>query len=282
MRLVKTNRTSSGDWASRAIATGLDHHRAGRTGEAEKVYRDVLARQPGNADALHLLGVALGQQGRPQAAVEFIGRAIALQADVAEYHANLGEFLRPLDRLHESAASFRRAIAMKQNEPGFHNGLGVTLAEAMQLEEAIAEFRRAIELKKDDADAYNNLGGALLKAGRTEEALAAIRTAIRLQPKMWRGYNHLGQALADMAQYREAIDAYSTAVSLKNDYAKAHANLALVYLRLGDFQRGWPEYEWRLQVAPMVGRRNSIGRATTAAIWPAKQFSYIQSRGLAT
>lgn len=252
---MNTPQQSSGDWANRAIAAALDHHRAGRTNEAEKIYREILARQPEHSNALHLLGVLLGQTGQPQLAVELLGRAIALRPDIADYHANLGEFLRPLEKFEQSAASFRQAIAMKEGEAAFHNGLGVTLAEAMQLEEAIAEFRRAIELKKDDADAYSNMGMALLGTGRIDEAHAAIRTAIHLQPQMRQAYNNLGRVLGEMGQFQEAFNAYSKAISLKSDYAKAHGNLALLYLLLGDFQHGWAEYEWRLESPSIVRRR---------------------------
>jgi Flp pilus assembly protein TadD len=240
---------------TRAVAVALGHHRAGRFSEAEKIYREVLAGQPRNTDALHLLGVLLGQGGQPELAVDYIGRAIALRPDVADYHANLGEFLRALGQLDQSAASFRRAIAIKEDHAWFHNGLGVALAEARRIDDAIAEFRHAVELKGDDAEARNNLAGALLDAGRPVESMAEAGTAIGLEPRMHQAYNHLGRACADQGQFREAIHAYSQAISLKPNYAKAHANLALVYLLLGDYPRGWAEYEWRTQVPGIVGRR---------------------------
>jgi len=34
-------------------------------------------------------------------------------------------------------------------------------------------------------------------------------------------------------------------VRLKPDFAGAHWNRALAWLLAGDFEHGWPEYEWR-------------------------------------
>ena len=114
-----------------AIQIAHGHHQAGRLAEAEGIYRQVLAEVPTHADALHLLGVLACQSGHTDAAIELIGRAIALNPAVAEYHSNLGE------------AHLR----------------------AGQWEGAIAGFRRAIELKPGLADAQSNLGNALWSAG---------------------------------------------------------------------------------------------------------------------
>jgi tetratricopeptide (TPR) repeat protein len=241
--------------AAQMLEAALKHHRAGRLDEAEKIYREILSSRPDYSDALHFLGVVLGQKRQPLLAVELIGRAIAIRADVPNYHANLGEFLRHSGNLEQSVASYRHAIGMKADEPGFHNGLGVTLVESRLVELAIDEFREAVRLKADYADAHCNIAGALREAGRLDEALAAADVAIKLQPQMARAYNHLGLALFDKGDYQEAIDAYSKALSLQPDYPKAHSNLSQVYLLLGDYPRGWAEFEWRLRVPAIVGNR---------------------------
>ena len=55
----------------RALA---DHH-AGRAGDAEAGYRRVLAEQPDNPDALHLLGVLATQHGHAEQALPLLQRA---------------------------------------------------------------------------------------------------------------------------------------------------------------------------------------------------------------
>ena len=55
-------------------------HQAGRLAEAEQSYCQVVARDPGNADALHLLGVVTHQKGFPDLAIDLIRRAIAINS----------------------------------------------------------------------------------------------------------------------------------------------------------------------------------------------------------
>ena len=64
--------------------------RAAASLKREAIYRRVLAHQPDHPDALHLLGVVALQTGRSDTAIELIGRAISINAGVAEYHQNLG------------------------------------------------------------------------------------------------------------------------------------------------------------------------------------------------
>jgi Flp pilus assembly protein TadD len=71
------------------LAVGLQEHQRGLLHQAVRRYRNVLHAQPDHADALHLLGVALHQQGDHHQAAENIGRALTLNLGNAAYHANL-------------------------------------------------------------------------------------------------------------------------------------------------------------------------------------------------
>ena len=66
------------------LRTALSHHRAGRFGEAKRIYAAILSRQPEHPDALDLLGVIKAQEGEAREAVELIGKAIAIKPDVPE------------------------------------------------------------------------------------------------------------------------------------------------------------------------------------------------------
>ena len=77
-----------------AMQTAIRHHQAGRLAEAERIYRQILDRQPGHAQALELLGALNLQRGRSDAAVVLIGRALALRPNWPEALSNRGKALR--------------------------------------------------------------------------------------------------------------------------------------------------------------------------------------------
>ena len=60
----------------RELADAMAHHQAGRLGDAEALYHQVLAQDPQNGDALHLLGLVTLARGAPRQAVELIAKAL--------------------------------------------------------------------------------------------------------------------------------------------------------------------------------------------------------------
>jgi tetratricopeptide (TPR) repeat protein len=112
-----------------ALQIAIEHNQAGRWAEVARVYRQVLAKVPDNADALHLLGVLSSQTGHLGAAVELIGRAIRINPAVAEFHSNLGESYRRAGDWERAIASFRRAIELNPELAEAHNSLGIALRE---------------------------------------------------------------------------------------------------------------------------------------------------------
>ncbi len=203
----------------------LQHHQAGRLQDAEQLYRQILARQPGHADALHLLGVIAYQVGRKDAAVDLIRQAILIKPNYAEAYSNLGSALRDRGQLDEAIAAFRQAIALNPNLPETHSNLGNALSDKGQLDEALTAYRQAIALRPTYAEAHYNLGNALKGQGQLDAAIAAYRQAIALKPDFAKAHSNLGAALKDNGQLDEAIATYRRVMVLAPEDAVVHSNL---------------------------------------------------------
>ena len=100
-----------------AIASAVEHHQAGRLQAAEQIYRQILAVDPNQPDAIHLLGVMAHQLGKPALAVEYIGRAITLKGTDGVFHNNLGNACLDLGRLDEAIACYRCAWNWRRITP---------------------------------------------------------------------------------------------------------------------------------------------------------------------
>jgi tetratricopeptide (TPR) repeat protein len=230
---------------SEALAIAIQHHRADRLQAAEQIYRQILAVEPNHAHAWHLLGVIAHQVGKYEYAVEDIERAIGLNGTEAEFHNNLGGAYCALRRIPEAVACYRRALELKPDYAEAHYNLGNLLKEQGKLEEAAACYRRALELKPDYAEAHNNLGIALKDQGELEEAIGCYRRVLQLRPNDVEPHNNLGVALREQGKLDEAVACHRRALQLSPDDADAHWNQSLLSLLIGDFPRGWAEYEWR-------------------------------------
>ena len=221
-------------------------HQAGRLGDAEKMYRDLLAVEPRHADVLHLLGMVEMQGGRHREGVAHIEQAIALTAarPVAEFHSNIATGFRALGLLDRAADHLKIAATLKPADAIAHFRAGLLLMEKAAYGEAMPYFRNAVALKTDFAEAHSNLGAALKHLGKLQEALEALRTAASLQPRDAAARYSLGVVLKDMGRLKEAIACFEAATALDPQHAGAQWNMALGHLLSGNFQEGWKTFDW--------------------------------------
>jgi tetratricopeptide (TPR) repeat protein len=227
--------------------SGVRLHGAGRLQEAEEVYRQIIAANPGHADSLHMLGVIASQCGQPEAAVTCIERAIALKPSAALYHVNRASALLALGRLDAAENACQTALKFKRNCAEAYQVLGHVLSDLGRAEEAVAAYNEALRHNADLPDLYNNLGLALRQAGRLEDAAEAIRLGIRRAPEDVDALGNLAGILKELARPADAEAQYRQALRLQPQNATLHVNLGIVLLLAGHLTEGWQEYEWRFR-----------------------------------
>ena len=98
---------------SQALAEGLNQYRAGRFAETMRICQEVLRESPGNAEALHLLGMCLIAAGQYDGAVETFKQAIAMNPGHPAYYSSAGAALQKLNRWQEAVAHYQVALAIK-------------------------------------------------------------------------------------------------------------------------------------------------------------------------
>lgn len=211
---------------------GFRHHQAGQLQQAEALYRQVLAVNPGHADSLHLLGVIARQVGQAARALEYIDKAIKLQPRAAAYHTSRGNALKDLGRTADAEACYREALRRQRDFPEALANLGGLLVEFGRFEEAEAICRKAVRARPDYT-AQTNLGLALAGLGRLEEAVACHREAVRLRSDAAEAHNNLGCALSELDRSGDADAAFREALRLRPNFADAHNNLGILCRKMG-------------------------------------------------
>lgn len=197
---------------SQLLQLALAQHMAGKLDEAEAVYRDVLKREPRNAAAWHLTGVAAGDRGDLVKAIEYIGKAIALDGNNHSFHANLGRMLSFAERHAEAEASYRKALALAADR-AYHDNLGNALRNQEKHEEAEASYRRAIAADPGFASAYRNLGDLQQLQGNITDAFGSYRQALALEPANPDIHSNIGTLLQAEGNYAAAIDSFRQALA---------------------------------------------------------------------
>jgi protein O-GlcNAc transferase len=245
-----------------AIQIAIGHHQAGRLREAEMVYRRVLAVQPENPDALHLLGVIADQFGRAQEAEDLFRQAIAAAPNNPAIYTNLGNFQQKRGQLDQAIESYRMALNLGPDNWQTHNNLGVALASRGQLEQAIASYQRALELKPDFVEALSNLGNAWHGRGSLEQAIACHRKAVELKPDYTDALNNLGRDLKNAGRIDEAIDCYHRALGIAPNIVEVRNNLGVALAEKRESDEAIASYQRALAIKPDYAEaHNNLGNA---------------------
>jgi len=256
--------------------------RLGRSEQALASLDKALSIEPYNLLVLNNRGHILWQLKRPEEALESLDLALAIRPDYADALCNRGNALADLRRLEEALVSYDQALAINPHDASTFNNRGNVLWALERHEEALQSYDRALALSPDDLSTLKDRGTALLNLKRGEEALACFDRALAIKPGdpylVFKRGNAListnryeealecfdeafavapgdadalddrGNVLAALQRHAEALASYDQALAIAPDSAKAHWNRALTLLRIGDFDQGWKEYEWRWKV----------------------------------
>jgi Flp pilus assembly protein TadD len=122
---------------------------SGQTGDARRIFKDILARRPGHVESLNNLGVIAASQGNRKEAVSYFKR-------VLEYNANY---------------------------PKAYNNLGLVMMSEGQAQLAEEYFRKAISLDPNGLEPYMNLCAVLRTQGRFQDAEKVMEAPMKKNPK---------------------------------------------------------------------------------------------------
>jgi predicted TPR repeat methyltransferase len=154
-------------------------HARGALTAAEKLYRQILKRQPNDPNAHNLMGVLARQRGDAAGALRHTERALAAAPEEPVFLANRGAALAEAGRLPEAVLAFHAALARRPEDPiTLRNlgqalcGLGDAAAALAPLEQATALLPEAPEPRLALAHARREAGDAAGAAGDAAAALA--------------------------------------------------------------------------------------------------------------
>ncbi|HEX3485087.1 MAG TPA: FkbM family methyltransferase [Micropepsaceae bacterium] len=94
------------------LATALEHQRAGRLSEAERLYNEAVQANSAQADALHLLGLIAASRNEFGAAEHLIGQAISVKPERGDFHASLGNLFFARQMIEEMTRFYRQALLL--------------------------------------------------------------------------------------------------------------------------------------------------------------------------
>ncbi len=229
------------------LALAAEHHKAGRTEEAERAYRDLLRIDPSNIDALRLLAGIVANRHDIDEAEPLLRKAIASAPDFYLALLDLGGILHEQHRYAEAIECFDRAVELEPNSTRSHFMLASTRAPAGQTYQALDSYRRVLELNPQHAGAWLGFAHTLKTVGRQAEAIEAYRESIKARPNNGESY----WSLANLKTYKLSNeDIRSMESSLEDNESLTDQSavnflfaLAKVHEDGGRYDQAWDYYQ---------------------------------------
>ena len=228
--------------------------------------KNILAAEPGSAEAHLLLGLAYRIEGKPDMlgeAVAELRQALALNPDIAlarlslariyldmaragrardelnaalertpnqpQLLAVLGEAERQLGNTARAIELTKQALTIDPSAAQARYYLGLALTDAGQHAAAIKELQQVVQSGANGAEANLGLGSAYLAAGRSKEAVGALREAVRLEPSRPEAHVWLARAYRVNGQIAEASKELASAAPSPESLTALYTNVQVEY-----------------------------------------------------
>lgn len=165
------------------VEQAISLQKIGNLTAAENLYRQVLAEDPNNADAHHLLSVLRNSQGKHREALNLVNIAISYSRN-AIFLNTRGMIFIDLHMYLEAQNELRAALKLNPEYPEAYNNLAITHQRLGELNKATKAVQRAIDLRPDFVQAWATLGSVQFTAKEFDKAEESCQKAILLDPSL--------------------------------------------------------------------------------------------------
>lgn len=213
-------------------------------------FEKVVTADPDNVSAYLALYAALHVLGSHAQALDWLNVLLVRQPDNARALHEKGRVLNILRRPAEAIVSLNRALEIDPENVDAIIERGSALVVLGCFAEGIDAFLQAIEKNPKSIPAYLNAGTAAYRMGNSVRALEFAEKAEELIFSEMTEAQRLTLESLDLTQFSEGIDVQF--------FGGAQYNLAMFYLSLGEFFKGWRAHEWRWNTPDFVPHKRKF------------------------
>ena len=210
---------------------------------AEKLYKEILKKNPNHFDSIVLVGTLSAQFGKLEIAKQLFQKAIQINPNHPPVYYNLGLVFKEIGEYQKAISYYEKAIKIKPEYFIAYNNLGIIFYELGEFQKAISCYEQAIQINPDFVNGHFGLGNVLEELSENEKAKSCYERAIQINPDFVNGHFGLGNVLEELGEYQKAIGCYKKAIQIQPNHVEAYNNLAFVFKNLGEYQKAIACYE---------------------------------------
>jgi len=160
----------------------LTAHQTGNHKKAGAICDNILKRQPGDFDALHLRGLVAFETNNRQEAIRFIEKSLEINPSQPSALNNIGNIHRKIGNLEKARDVYRRALRLQPEFPDAWSNLSIIYHDMDKMDEALDMVQSALKIDPDHAIANHTLGFLLMENNDLEGAAKAFERCTKSKP----------------------------------------------------------------------------------------------------
>jgi len=213
---------------------GLSYYLAGRPAEAIAPLEKVQTWYPSaNVDASYILGICYIQTKDYPSARKAFAKMFGVPADSAASYLFTARMLLRQDFAPVAEEYAKKAVELDSRMPRAHLLLGELYLYKSRVPEAIEQFERELELNPGDANVYYKLADAYIRLQKYEEAERLLQRSIWLDATSTGPYILMGKILQKKGETALAVRALQRALAMDPNNPIPHHLLGQSYRELG-------------------------------------------------
>ena len=167
----------------------------------------IAQKNPDRAYAQYLHGMLSAQNGRAEAALEYLDRSLVLE-EIEGVHATRAKILLSIGRSDEAVVSLHKAVEKNPDDQALRLTYARLLVDIKDYEKAWIEFEKLHQASPDDAELLYTLGLLSLESQRLDDAEKYMLMLVELKQREGEAQYYLGRIYENRKQYDQAIEWY--------------------------------------------------------------------------
>ena len=245
---------------SKVFNQGTQYFKNKNFDKAIEYFTEALKIEDHHAPAYFNIGLCHALLQNSDKAKEYYRKAIKHNPKYTKAMLHLAGLLKKAGEKKESISYYQCAVEQEPLSFEAQREYARLLHEQNDFKKAERHFAKAVHLDPENPHVRLEWANTLNILSQYEKALDQYYRIYAALPNSPSVQYNIAYTLKRIERIKPAIELYKKVLEQKPDYAEAHFSLGTAYLVSGDFENGWPEYEWRWKKGTMKERNLSKPR----------------------
>ena len=220
----------------------------GKSLQAIKAAKQILVKEPRNADAHYMLAQAYLAEGKRELALMELKTVNQLgnfegYTDELAFRKQIAELFQSFNQPEEALKEYLLLMKRDPTNAQYYVHAGELFEMRNRSDKAMQYYKKALELDSRISEAHFRLGTLSYRAKQYQEARESLEKAVRLDSDLYEAYFFIGKLQKENKEYSAALASFEKASKDSEMKVRALVERGGCYMSTGDTPRAITELE---------------------------------------